>query len=476
MLWNAAAVFLTATAVLVGVREGVRVALLHEMDQVLAEDLREIEFSLRDPHFRDDALLRADLDVKAHGHEHHGWFIQFLDAEHRPTWSSAHSPSGEAHLTEIQSGVPASRGPWRVVAADLENSTRLGSTVLVGSSLSSLDDDVTRIDQLVLLIGGGALLAAPLGGYLLARRSTRPFAEMISSARRLRPAHLSERLPRRGTGDELDQLAHSFNALLDRIGEYWRAKQDFLADAAHELRTPLAAIRSSAEVALGHERTPDEYRELLTDVIAETQSLEVLVNQLLLLSAADADRLQVDRRLVPLDELVRRAADMFQGVAESRGIRLEVCAPQGVLVQGNRDHLRQVVNNLIDNALKYTAAKQRSERPSGDEASNGPRIAITLERHDAVRQAVLTVADEGVGIAPDHLPRIFDRFFRADPARMREGASAGTGLGLSICHAVITAHQGQISAQSRLGQGSTFVVTLPLATVAFGDERDGGIL
>jgi signal transduction histidine kinase len=304
---------------------------------------------------------------------------------------------------------------------------------------------------------------------------------MISSAARLRPARLSERLPRRGTGDELDQLAHTFNALLDRIGAYWQAKQDFLADAAHELRTPLAAIRSSAEVALGHERTPEEYRELLADVLAESESLEVLVNQLLLLSAADADRLEVESQLVALDDLVRRAADMFQGVAESQGVRLDVSAPQEVLVRGNRHHLRQVVNNLIDNALKYTIAKQ-GRRGDAGEAMPGnptdrregalPRVSVTLERREDPRQAVLTVADEGIGIAPDHLPRIFDRFFRADPARMREGGLGGTGLGLSICHAVVTAHRGQISADSRVGQGSTFIVALPLPTDAPAQEGE----
>jgi heavy metal sensor kinase len=462
MLWNAAAVLLTALAVLIGMREGVRLALLHEIDQVLREDLREISLSLENALYQEETLLRADLDLKARGHAYHGWFVQFLDDQGALHWSSANSPTSDVHLADLELGVPASRGTWRVLLEPLEKPRPSRSAVLVGSSLSSMNADLARVDQLALIMGGGALLVAPLGGYLLARRSTKPFADMIASARRLRPAQLDERLPRRGTSDELDQLAESFNALLDRIGAYWQRNQDSLANAAHELRTPLAAIRSSVEVSLAQERSPGEYRELLADVITETQSLEVLVNQLLLLSAAESDRLQVESEPVRLDELVHKAADMFRGVAETRGILLNVNAPVSVWVEGNRHHLRQVVNNLLDNALKYTSPNSDSAAEPPQHRGPQPRITMTLGRDDDARLAVLTVTDNGVGIAAEHLPRIFDRFFRADSSRPRDVPVSSAGLGLSICRAVVTAHRGTITASSDLGKGSAFTVSLPL--------------
>ncbi|TXT36968.1 MAG: histidine kinase [Planctomycetota bacterium] len=251
---------------------------------------------------------------------------------------------------------------------------------------------------------------------------------------------------------------------MDRTAEYLQQKHDFLANAAHELRTPLAAIHSSVEVALHSDRSAEEYRELLGDVIEETESLELLVKQLLLLAEVDADRLKIHAESVRLEELIQAACDMFQATAESHGIRLEVHLSCDVMVEGNRQHLRQVVNNLIDNAIKYTTAKRTAldQREDASEPPLADTVAITLRRDEAHHQALLVVEDQGIGIATEHLPHIFDRFYRADPSRTRVSAVTGTGLGLSICHAIITAHRGAISATSELGRGSRFEVTLPL--------------
>src|SRR5262245_14231772 len=147
MLWNAGAVLLTATAVLVGVREGVHLALLREMDQVLRADLREIELSLGDPHFTGIAALQTALERKAEGHEYHGWFVQFLGGDGRPTWSSANTPEGTAHLSDLKSLVPSSRSGSRVVLQHLDPPGGGQEAMLVGSSLSSVDEDMARIDR-----------------------------------------------------------------------------------------------------------------------------------------------------------------------------------------------------------------------------------------------------------------------------------------------------------------------------------------
>jgi signal transduction histidine kinase len=311
------------------------------------------------------------------------------------------------------------------------------------------------IDRLVMAVGMMVLILSPLVGHLLTNRTIQPLAQMIRTTGRLHPGQFGERLPIRGTGDELDSLAHTINGLLDRIAKYLQQEHDFLANAAHDLRTPLAAIRSSVEVALGSARTDEEYRELLGVVIEQCSTLQTLVNQLLLLAETDSDRLRTDVEPVQFDQVVARVVEMFQGVADDHGIVLRCSELPSVAVSGNRHHLWQVVSNLLDNAIKFTAA--RTKRADG-----APYVAVELVRDDQSGVTRLTVRDSGVGIDSGHLPQIFDRFFRGDQARGRDG-SGGTGLGLSICKAIVDAHGGQISVTSQPGRGSTFTVTLPLA-------------
>jgi two-component system heavy metal sensor histidine kinase CusS len=327
---------------------------------------------------------------------------------------------------------------------------------------------MTRIDELVVAVMLGVMLAAPLGGYLLAGRATQPLAKMIATTEKLHPAQMNERLEIRGTGDELDALAKTVNHLLDRIGDYLRQKHDFLANAAHELRTPLAAIRSTVEVALGGDRSVFEYQELLGEVIDECSSLELLVNQLLMLAESDADRLKLYSDRVALDKLLANCVEMFRGVAEFKGLRLRASPFPPVAVAGNRNSLRQVVNNLLDNAIKFTSQHYGAgnAQANGDTMSAG-EIYVEMERDDERNEARIRIKDNGPGIPPEHLPQIFQRFYRVDKARSREGAG-GSGLGLSICRAIIDAHSGTIDVESTPGKGTTFIITLPLAPVLSG--------
>jgi heavy metal sensor kinase len=320
--------------------------------------------------------------------------------------------------------------------------------VRVGASLDFLARDMQRIDELSFLIVSLMLVVAPLGGYWLAGRATRPLAEIIHTMARLRPTQLDERLKLRNTGDELDQLSLTFNKLLDRIGEYVQQHRDSLANAAHELRTPLAALRSSIEVCLNEERPPEEYRELLANLIDEGTALETLVNQLLLLAETEADRLKIVGNYVELHTVVERCLDMFRGVAEFRHIDLVTSDLPAVYVEGNRHHLRQLLNNLVDNAMKFTPP--------------GGQVTVTLARDAAQHQVILRVADTGFGISEQEVPHIFDRFYRGDYSRRRDQETRGTGLGLCICQSVVQAHGGTIAVASTPGEGTTFTVTLPL--------------
>jgi heavy metal sensor kinase len=323
-------------------------------------------------------------------------------------------------------------------------------TVLIGSSLLPIQQDMSRIDGNALLICLGLVLVAPLCGYWLAGRATHPFADMIHATALLRPAKLSERLPVRGTNDELDQLAQQVNKLLDRIALYLETKRDFLANAAHELRTPLAAIRSTVEVALNEDRTPEEYQSVLEGLLDETANLANLVSQLLLLAETEADCLTVAAEFVDLNELVSQSIEMFAPVAEDRGIQLRATQCDSLIVEGSRLHLRQVIINLVENAIKFTP--------------EGGLIAISTTRQEDHSRAVLRVTDTGSGISAEDLPHIFERFFRSDRSRPRQGETRGTGLGLSICESVVQMHGGTITATSQAGKGTEMTVMLPLAT------------
>jgi heavy metal sensor kinase len=368
-----------------------------------------------------------------------------MDENNQLLWSSEKAPTEFPLEPDTSDFQPQTVQGSRII----QNRETTGSfsplIVRVGASTDFLERDMSRIDRLVAMTAAIVLLIAPPIGYWLAGRATRPLGTIIRTAARLRPNHMEERLPLRKTNDELDQLASTINSMLDRIADYLAERRDFLANSAHELRSPVAAIRSTAEVALGSPRTKDEYENLLLDVIEECGSLEVLVNQLLLLSESENLALRSQGKLVNLSVIVERACDMFQAAAESRGLLLVPLVQPDIHVEGREHQLRQVLNNLIDNALKFTP-------PDGE---------VRVDLHAAEGHAELVVEDTGIGIPEDDLPRIFERFFRGDRSHSRDAEIRGTGLGLSICQVVVEAHNGQVAVESEIGQGTKVSVVLP---------------
>jgi two-component system, OmpR family, heavy metal sensor histidine kinase CusS len=446
--WNAVVVLLTALVTLIGLRQGVKWALHHEMDQVLLEDIEEIALGVQQVAGGDFGVLGSDLNRKARGHREHDWFVRLITDDAHVIWQSEGAPDLPMIAPLAGATTPHTSGSFRIAQRRVVGK---GSTihVQVGASLDSLNSDLARIDRFVLLGVGAVLVCAPLLGYWLASRAARTVGEIIGIAAQLRPDRIDDRLPVRGSGDELDQLAWTINGLLDRIAAYLAEKRDFLANAAHELRTPLAAIRSSVEVALNEDRTREEYQDLLVEIIDQGEALETLVNQLLLISESEAEQLKRDHETVAFDEIVRRSSEMFAGVAEARGLGIDVRLESPAPVSGSAHLLRQLVNNLIDNAIKYTPA--------------GGRVDVALTTDAARKHAVLKVADTGIGIGPEDMSKVFDRFYRTDSSRTRAD-SAGTGLGLSICQAVVAAHGGQIECASRPERGTVFTTTLPLVS------------
>jgi heavy metal sensor kinase len=458
--WVALVVFLVVSVTMLAVREVVLHTLNAEFDQRLLKDSVDVQLALDQFFPKDAAAFQRAMSLKGLAHIHVNWFVQVFDEHGKLLVQSENAPLNlrPVNLPVADKKLRDATG-IRFPKADEDVDVRLMEfevrdqptqplIVRLGSTRASMDDDIGLLNWIMILATASILVLAPLSGYFLAGRATRPLNWIVSTTARLEPKKLDERLPIRGTGDELDQLSATINGMLDRIGSYIDSNRDFIANAAHELRSPLAAIRGSVDVALDRLRSPDEYAALLTDVAEECARLTNLVTRLLLLAEGYAGRLDPRDQHAQLDKVVRESVSMFEAVAESKGVELKLVNISPAAVPGDEYHLRQVVRNLLDNAIKFTAAGQ---------------VTVDLAADRAKKQATLRVSDSGIGIASDDLPRIFERFYRVDKSRSRDHTPGGSGLGLSICQAIVSALHGAIQVQSRPGQGSVFTVTLPLA-------------
>jgi heavy metal sensor kinase len=454
--WNTIVILILVGAALWGVREGLRWTLLNEMDALLAEDVKEVASAI-ERFYPDSEQIYDELNRKALSNSDRGWYVRIFQPDGTLVWSSEDAPELHMPMVKAVKHGPYNRGAYRLLQRPVPASAHAPARVLrVGARRDSVDKDIWRLSEMILLAFAFIMVVAPLSGYWLAGRATRPLATILQTTARLHPDNLSERLPLRGSGDELDKLSATINGMLDRLADHLEQQRAFVANAAHELRSPLAAMRTSVEVALERDRTPVEYRDLLADLVEECAVLANLIKHLLLLTEGDAGLLHADGE-VRLDELAHRAADMFQGIAEQRGVELTTRIDEAVSVPGNNVHLREVVHNLIDNALKFT--------PSGGRVT----VEVSAPPHEG--EARLSVRDTGQGIAEEDLPFVFERFYRADKSRQREQLSGGHGLGLSICQAIVNAYGGRIAIASALGRGTTVTVSLPRHNRAVRMER-----
>lgn len=316
-----------------------------------------------------------------------------------------------------------------------------------GSPLLTLRLDIThhqhfleRMQRLIWLTVGLSALTTALLGAWAARSGLRPLRRMSEVATGVSASSLTTRLPEQGMPRELADLAQSFNAMLERLDDAFQRLSAFSADIAHELRTPLSNLLTQTQVILTRPRSLEEYRDTLLGNLEEMQWMAQLVNDMLLLAKADHGLLQPRREVLELEREVAALIEFFTPLAEDVGVRLHGSGEARVM--GDRSMLRRALSNLLDNALRFT--------PEGGE------VTITLERRAG--QATLTVSNTGKGIDPARAPRLFDRFYRADPAR-HEG-SEHAGLGLAITRSIIEAHGGTIRCES--DNGSTrFIVDLP---------------
>lgn len=295
-------------------------------------------------------------------------------------------------------------------------------------------------------------ITAALGAGALLERLLIPLRRLVETTREIGIGGLSRRVMEPDRPSDLQELAHSFNGMLMRLERAVDALRHFTADASHELRTPLTAIQGTVQVALSRERTEDELRDVLGEVMEETEWMLHLVDGLLTLARGEDGLLPVGRDPVDLNSLLRDAVEMGQLLANEKPVTVTLDSEGPLVVSGSAGKLRQVLLNLVSNAVKFT-----------ETGSVTVRAREVDQAAEEGRWAEIRVADTGVGIAPEELDRVFDRFYRGEAARARPG---GTGLGLAIARLLVEQHGGKIDVQSRLGHGSEFRVLLPMEDVA----------
>jgi signal transduction histidine kinase len=416
-----------------------------------------------------EALLRRFF-----GPEFADRFFQFLDPRGRTDPSRPRlrgdllhvSPKALQNATEGIATFETIPGPGlypvRLLTFPVRAGGQLVNVLQVGMSLEGLvRARRSFLWAMAALLPLGLLLAGS-GGWLLARRALRPVDIMTQAARRIEAESLAERLQGAEADDELGRLARTLNDMLSRLEAAFAQVRRFSADASHELRTPLTILRGEIEVALRTPRDAEEYRRVLRSALAEVERLSQLAEDLLLLSRADAGALQPAQEAVELDRLAEEAARQGEALGGKHGVRVVLEALEPLVARGDERLLRQLLLNLVDNAVKYTPAGGRvtlalravSCQPSA--ISSNPRTPEPPNPESA--WAEIAVRDEGPGIPAESLPRIFDRFYRGDAAR---GRAEGSGLGLCIARTIATLHGGRIEVESGLGAGSTFRVLLP---------------
>jgi heavy metal sensor kinase len=323
--------------------------------------------------------------------------------------------------------------------------------VELGVSFASMDEGLNHLLDLLALLLPVLIVCAAGGGYWLVSRALRPVDQLSQTAEMMSLQNLTLRLPVAPSGDALERLSISLNNMLGRLRASVQTSRRFLADASHELRTPLTVIKGELQ-ELTHEAHLDkrEIRERVGSVLEEVARLEHLVSGLLVLSRLDAGETQPEWVEVDLAELALSTAEHMRLMAEDRGLAIDLSMLQKAVIRGDRARLKQIVVNLLDNAIRFTP-------PGG---------SVALRTAADESGAILEVADTGIGIPADSIAHVFDRFFRVDEARSRE--DGGAGLGLSIVRSICTAHGAEVEVESVINDGSRFRVRFPRPPMARG--------
>jgi two-component system, OmpR family, heavy metal sensor histidine kinase CusS len=312
-------------------------------------------------------------------------------------------------------------------------------TIQIAQDRSADDQFMKNFGALVALVVACSVVVSVLLSVNVARRGLRPLTEMTATVTRITPTHLNERIAPERWPPELQPLARAFDQMLDRLEESFTRLSQFSADLAHELRTPLANILGSAQVALTRDRTSAEYREVLETAASECERLSHIVENLLFLARTDAAREEIERKPFDARAAAEKIAAFYRAAAEDRDVAIQ-CSGEGK-INGDSLLFSRAISNLIENALRFTP--------------DGGKITVTIAPDNGCIE--VAVKDNGRGIEAEHLPRVFDRFYRAEASRSSDGA----GLGLALVKSIVDLHGGSVRIDSAPGQGTTVIISFP---------------
>lgn len=315
--------------------------------------------------------------------------------------------------------------------------------IACGKSLAHVEASMASLINQLLMIAPFALLISMAGGLLLVSRALRPIDRMARTAEKISATDLTQRIDA-GGNDELARLGKTLNEMFARLQESFDRQTRFTADASHELRTPLSVIAGNVELALKRERSAEEYHDILLDISESTERMRSIVEGLLTLARADAKTIALKREPVSLTAISDEIVRLYKPLAEKQNVIVIVESEGDVVVTGDKERLKELISNLVTNAIRY----------------NKPNGKVTVKLASDQGRGVLTVDDTGIGIPSEDLPHIFERFYRVDKARSRD--IGGFGLGLAIAKWIAEAHNGQINVTSQIGKGSRFIITLPV--------------
>lgn len=343
---------------------------------------------------------------------------------------------------------------YRVLITPILNQNSLVAILIVGLQ-KEFPVSILAIWLFHAIVG---LLTAAIGGYWLAGKALRPVKMITRTAKEIHATDLRRRLNLKRK-DEFGELAATFDQMLGRLDGAFKRQTQFTADASHELRTPLTIIDLEINRALTQLHTPEEYRQVLEWIQSENEQMTAIVNSLLLLARADTGQIALHLQEVDLSDIALASVERLLPLARQSGITLATGDLPELLVNGDQEYLSRAMLNIVENAIKYTGGR-------------GTRVHVELAEKPG-RWGIIRVQDDGPGIAEEHLPYLFDRFYRVDKARSHnkqevlsgtacEEKPGGTGLGLSIVQWIVQAHGGEIQVESKMGKGSTFEVQLPL--------------
>lgn len=336
---------------------------------------------------------------------------------------------------------------WRVYGEAIALPGQPSGWLLVVQSLESVTNTLFALSLQLLWGLPLALLLAGTGGYILAGRALRPIDDITRTAQAIHASDLKQRLNHIGPVDEVGRLADTFDAMLDRLEGAFTRERRFTGDASHELRTPLTALKGRIGVTLSQSRQPQQYVETLQEMEGQVDRLIRLSSDLLFMARLDQGQMVQQRERIDVQDFLGAVVDQIRPLATAKAIALSETIPPNLTLQGDMDLLIRLFLNLLDNAVKYTPENGR----------------VSISANQDTTDLRITITDTGPGIATEHLPYLFDRFYRVETARSRSGTEAGgAGLGLAIAQEIARAHGAQLQVDSRLDQGTTIIVLFPL--------------